>query len=192
MKVWHWIVSTIILITGIYIGALYARLPILKLNREVDIIELGNLFVVFSLAILAPYLITNRIDTDRHKKNLLIEEVSIFNRGLEKLENTLHDLEGRTLDQADCSKVYSHFKKLGAHLTSLAHQVGESRNYRPVKGQVENLQDELTNYWDYVTGTKGIKPTNFILSGRFLLRQSVHHEKTLDSSRRLKFTINNS
>ena len=191
MKKRNFIYGVLLVIAGIYIGAFHARLPLLTLNHEVDILEAGNLFAVLALAIIVPFAITTKLDIKRSEKDLLIEEISVFSKELEILETYICSLENEEVSTNETQKVQSLFKRLGEHLTSLTGQFTNIKN-PVVKGEFSNVRTQLKNYWNCVTGDNGLKPTGFQWSNSFYLRQSREYNKIAAHARRLKFAINNS
>lgn len=191
MKKRSFIYGALLVSAGVYIGAFHARLPLLTLNHEVDILEAGNLFAVLALAIIVPFAITSKLDIKRSEKDLLIEEIAVFSKELELLENYICSLENKQVSRNETQKVQSLFKRLGEHLTSITGQFTNIKNPVVIE-EFSKLRKQLTNYWICVTGDNGLKPTGFQWSNSFYLRQSREYNKIAAHARRLKFAINNS
>jgi hypothetical protein len=183
--------SFILLIVGGYLGTLIQKIPYITLNPMVDIIGLGNLIFVICLTILIPIFVTTRMDNDRSRKDMLIDELKIFCDFLESVSEALETSIGQTPNKDIYTKVLSSFKKARQTFSVISEQLDETPNKELLEQKVK-LENYLELYWLFVTGDGGIKMSNYTLTSTFYWKQSSKFDDTTRSARQLKFLINNS
>lgn len=183
--------GAIILIAGAYFGFTIQRIPFLTLNPQVDIVALGNLVFVVLLSILIPIFVTTRMNNNRIKKDMLIEELRLFCESLELTSNLVEANIGKTPTKIDFTKVLGSFKKARQNFNVINEQLDKKSN-KKILVTKRKLDESLMVYWKFVTGDDGIKMNDYIVTPSFYWKQSCKFDDTARVARQLIFLINKS
>lgn len=183
------LVTGLPLIVGIWIGLSLNRIPLVSLDPQVGLAELGNAVMVLVLALTVPFLLTRRIDNQRNEKNLLIDEIRVFYKSLEEIDKLLMGKCGQELSQDSFREVIFLFKKSKMQFAHVEDQLGES--FSKARNQtIGQINDALGIYWVTVTGNGGITPSGFQVTHGFVVKQAAVFENTARAARKLQFQVN--
>ena len=80
------------------------------------------------------------------------------------------------------------FKNIKSQVSRINNQV-ESFDDKSISDIAKSLQENISIYWEYVTGDDGIKPNKYTISNGFIYRQDSKCQVVLGSARELKFKI---
>lgn len=174
---------------GLFFGACIKELTGLKVEPQVNIVELGNLVAVVCLAFLIPWLINIRMDNRRVAKDLLISEMVLFCENVVSISYMIEQAIGRVLTNEEFLNINSKFKKARNQLLGIESELKELSDSSTIE-KISKIKSETDEYWKVVSGTNGITPINFEVSAGFYWRQSTRCELLSKEARTLKFHIN--
>jgi hypothetical protein len=184
-----YVIGGLCLSLGCFIGLSIVRVPYIELNPEVDLVAVWNLLIVIILAFLIPNILTSKLDNKRCEKNLLINELDILCNDIKEINKILNSLHDQTPSRTQFTQILQVFKKARNHLTLISDRIALFNNSKTNQYKLD-LDNQLTLYWESVTGDNGLNCKKFIVTSPFLWKQSTNYDKTSILIRQLKFTIN--
>lgn len=183
-------IKTCVLIAGIYIGTAFIHVPYFELDKDVNIIELGNFIAIPMLALLIPIFLTKKLDDKKCSKDLLISELKVLCESLSEINVSVKNLSGRAPDRDEFRNIMSDFKSIRVHFNFIKEESKRLKS-SSVELQIKDVNTKIEGYWKMVTGDEGIKIQNFRASQKFIWKQSLEHDLVARETKKLMFTINN-
>lgn len=161
----------------------------LSFDRQINLVELGNLIFLVFLSVFIPFYVNTHIDNKRCEKDLLISDIHMMCNELENIDECIKSSIGKELLKEHFNKINSLFKRSRV-ISDEIKRHSKDLSSKKIVNQLQKFETELEHYWILVTGDAGIKPQGFNVSLRFFNKQNTRYLTTARAARSLRFTIN--
>lgn len=164
-------------ILGIFLDRIFLDFPYLKLDPQVNVLDIANLIVTIVIAFMIPFFINKLIEEKRGLKTFIIDELKCLIEIISKVKTIINDAHTKGVFEAkdrDCI-IYT-FHEAELKVVSIKEQLNVIFE-DDCDHICTNLTELLFTYKDYVTGGELMTSSFTTVNEHFYRENNTQHSK---------------